>query len=367
MRFKYLFVVFVRSLYVAFLSAENEKPPVVVDDDGTIHVSAFKLPESSFLQEETRSVLKHERDVLIPEREKIAESCPKFEGVDIENIPAIRECLADIFYVTSSPYKKMRKQYDVKISSEVIGGVYVEIFTPVQPVQKDKRDRVLINVHGGDFQYGSRTTSRLESIPIAVVGGTKVISIDYRMAPEYQFPAGSEDVEAVYREVLKQNKPENIGIFGCSAGGILAAQSIAWFVDRNLPLPAAIGMFCAAAADPWKGDSQILGRATTGYASSFDENPYFQGADPSSPLVFPIASDDILQQFPPSLLISGTRDFTLSSIVKTHTALRRLDVDADLLVWEGLPHGFHFNPDLPESREAYKIIAEFFDKHLGEK
>ena len=364
MIFKYsLLPLFCLFYATAVICEEDISPPI--DDDGTVHISSFKLPESSFLSEESRSVLKWQREILIPEWKKVIDKCPKFEGAVSEDMPGIRQCRADNFYATSSVYHKILELYKVEISSKIIGGIYTEIFTTRQSAHKDKDDRVLINLHGGGFQYGSRTTSRLESIPIAAVSGIKVISIDYRMSPEYKFPAGSEDVEAVYRQLLKQYKPEKIGIFGCSAGGILAAQSIAWFVDKELPLPAAIGMFCAAAADPWQGDSQIVGKAITGYASSFGENPYFQGANATNPLVFPIASDDIMRQFPPSLLISGTRDFTLSSIVKTHTALRRLGVEADLLIWEGLPHAFHFYPDFPESREAYRLIAKFFHKHLG--
>jgi len=62
----------------------------------------------------------------------------------------------------------------------------------------------------------------------------------YRQAPEFAFPAATEDIAAVYRELLKTYRPEDIGIFGCSAGGSLTAQSMAWFLKENLPLPGAI-------------------------------------------------------------------------------------------------------------------------------
>src|SRR6185312_14600393 len=87
-----------------------------------------------------------------------------------------------------------------------------------------------------------------ESIPIASIGKIKVISIDYRMAPEYTFPAASDDVVAVYRQLLKTYKPKNMGLYGCSAGGLLTAESISRFQKESLPLPAAIGMFCSGAS-----------------------------------------------------------------------------------------------------------------------
>jgi acetyl esterase/lipase len=82
---------------------------------------------------------------------------------------------------------------------------------------------------------------------MAGIGHVKVISIDYRQAPEHKFPAASEDVAKVYQELLKTFKAENIGIYGCSAGGFLTAQSVAWFQAHNLPAPGAIGIFCAGA------------------------------------------------------------------------------------------------------------------------
>ena len=258
---------------------------------------------------------------------------------------------------------------DVDITSQMIDGVYVEIFTPSTGIKRRNRNKVLINVHGGGFTGGSRVTSQLESIPIAALGQIKVISIDYRMAPEYQFPAASEDIETVYRQLLKKYKPKNIGLYGCSAGGMLTAQSIAWFLDKKLPLPAAIGMFClgAGSVNDSRADAAIVGGALFGF--DWDEahatNHYFQTMSPDDPLAYPGDSPTVLKEFPPSLLITGTRDFALSSVVKTHTELNRLDVEAELYVWEGQKHAFHFYPDIPESREAYDVIVKFFDKHLG--
>jgi len=265
----------------------------------------------------------------------------------------------------------MTKRYDVKISTKIIAGVYTEIFTPAEGVKNTNLDKVLINLHGGGFVYGSRFYSHLESIPISAVGQIKVVSIDYRMAPEYQFPAASEDVEEVYRELLKQYKPENIGVYGCSAGAILTAQSVAWFLDKGLPVPSAIGMFCMGApiGEDFNSDGGIISAALTGrnMVSWPKQSHYVKGTEYTDVLAYPGLSLKTLRQFPPSLLISATRDNALSSVVSTHTKLRKLGVEADLVIWEGLGHAFHFNSEFQESREAYNIIVDFFDKHLGQQ
>jgi acetyl esterase/lipase len=186
------------------------------------------------------------------------------------------------------------------------------------------------------------------------------------MAPEYAFPAASEDVAAVYRELLKSYRPQNIGIYGCSAGGLLTAESIAWFQKEGLPLPAAVGMFGSGAAYYQDGDSAPYASAREGFPLEPPQvHPYFKGTDPANSLAFPIHSPQVMAKFPPSLLITSTRDLAMSSVVYTHSELVRLGVEADLHVWEGMPHCFPFGPDLPQAAEAHDVIVKFFDQHLG--
>jgi hypothetical protein len=91
---------------------------------------------------------------------------------------------------------------------------------------------------------------------------------------------------------------------------------------------------------------------------------YFSGTDPKDPLVSPIDSPEILAKFPPTLIITGTRGFEFSSALYTHEQLVKLGVDAELHVWEGLFHGFFYNMDVPESKDALNVIVLFFDRHL---
>jgi acetyl esterase/lipase len=208
----------------------------------------------------------------------------------------------------------------------------------------------------------------MESVPIASIGKIKVVSVDYRQAPEYEFPAASEDVAKVYRELLKTYKPANIGIYGCSAGGLLTAESIALFQKEQLPLPGAVGMLCEGAVYWTEGDAGRIS-AAHGWWRTGDEigaNPYFKHANANDPLAFPARSTEVMARFPRSLLIAGTRDVALSSVVYTHSLLVAQGVDAELHIWEGVGHGFFFrDPDLPQSREVYSVIVKFFDNHLG--
>ena len=196
-----------------------------------------------------------------------------------------------------------------------------------------------------------------------------MVSVDYSLAPECQFPDANRDVAEVYKALLKDYKPENIGIFGYSAGGLLTAQSIAWFQKEALPLPAAIAMSCGAARFWMEGFSATIQAAINNMdinSLGICETPYFKSIENiEDPLAFPGVSTDVMAKFPPSLLITSTQDFSLSSVVSTHSHLVRLGVDADLHVWEGVDHSFVCNSNLPESREASNVIVNFFDKHLA--
>ena len=64
-------------------------------------------------------------------------------------------------------------------------------------------------------------------------------------------------------------------------------------------------------------------------------------------------------------MITGTRGFELSAALYTHEQLVKAGVDTELHVWEGLFHGFFYNADVPESRDALNVIVRFFDRHLG--
>jgi epsilon-lactone hydrolase len=266
--------------------------------------------------------------------------------------------------------------YPVNIAEQKIAAVRTDVVTPRDGVSARNRERVLINLHGGGFAVGAGSGGLAESVPIAGLGKFKVVTVDYRMAPEYKFPAASEDVAMVYKELLRHYKAQNIGIYGCSAGGLLTAETVAWLQKEKLPRPGAIGIFCAGADAAFGGDSRFISGpldVSLGLVSPPPAAPnpalmlmgYFSNADLKDPEVSPVVSPALLSNFPPTLLITGTRDLALSSAAYTQMQLVSGGVEADLHVWEGMGHNFIVDMDTPEAKEAYAVIVKFFDKHLG--
>jgi epsilon-lactone hydrolase len=265
----------------------------------------------------------------------------------------------------------LHRLFPVNVTPEVIGGVQTDVVTPKAGISAKNQSRILINLHGGGFSVGARTGGQVESIPITGLGKLKVITVDYREGPENKFPAASEDVATVYQELLKKYKAKDIGIYGCSAGGILAAESLAWFQTHHLPTPGAVGIFGAGATPQSAGDSYYIGTLLAGSRlqpiepEGQDPADYFYHTDIKDPLISPLYTRAVLAGFPPTLIITSTRDMEFSSAVYTHTQLIMAGADADLHVWEGMRHCFFFWPDPPESQEAWRVIINFFDRHLG--
>jgi epsilon-lactone hydrolase len=261
-----------------------------------------------------------------------------------------------------------KRLFPVNIESTTTAGVPTDIITPLE-TPAPNRNLVLINLHGGGFN--SDSGSLIEGDPICNLTKIKVVSVYYRLAPENPFPAAVDDVVAVYNELLKTHKPKEIGIFGTSAGAILTAEVAVKLKELNLPEPAALGLFSVLADYSRTGDShQIF--TLNGFPGGLkpqDPNAvagsdeYARNTDRHDPVLSPIFAD--LKGLPPTLLVTSTRDLLLSGTTLFHRALLHADVDAQLAVFEALPHAFWYHFELPETTETLNLMARFFTGHVG--
>ncbi len=314
-------------LAAPFAIGQNAKP--TVDADGTVTSLPSRFPFSSFA---TPAALKQ-----FQQSRSDGKNTPPIFGP----IEASRKFYGDI---NDARAARMKKLYPVDIQASKIGGVPVDIVKAAGVASDAKR--VLINLHGGGFLWGAGSGGLVESIPVA-----------------------SEDVEKVYRALLEHHQAQDIGIYGCSAGGVLSAEAVAWLAAKHLPAPGAIGIFCAGVVD-FGGDSAyisplLMGDSVPAEPLRLGMLPYFKGVDAHDPLVTPGASPAVLAKFPSTLLISGTRDFAMSAVLRSNELLTEAGVPTELHVWEGMWHSFFSDADMPESKAAYAVMARFFDRHLG--
>jgi acetyl esterase/lipase len=266
---------------------------------------------------------------------------------------------------------RLRESLGVTVEPASTGGVKSFVVTP-KSIPDANRDRVLLHLHGGVRVLNPGEAGTREAIMMAGFAGFKVVSVDYRMPPDHPFPAALDDAVAVYRELLKTIQPENIGIFGTSAGGSLTLTTLLRAKMDGLPMPGAIAPGTPTVDLTKTGDSLFTNAMVDNVLQTQDgfiratAFLYANGRDLKDPLLSPIYGD--VTGFPPAILTSGTRDLYLSNTVRMHRKLRAAGVEAVLQVWEGQSHTqYNADPTAPETKEYHAEIARFFGLHLGRK
>ena len=229
---------------------------------------------------------------------------------------------------------------------------------------------VMLYLHGGAYALGSVKVHREFIARLAHATSTRIIAINYRLAPEHPFPAALEDAHTAYRWLLAQGfAPSRIIIAGDSAGGGLTLAMLTALRDAGEALPA--GAVCIS---PW------LDLALTG--ASFQKNAkidpilsadileiyakYYAGEQAlTTPLLSPLYAN--MKGLPPLLIQVGGEEVLLDDAKRCAEIAREAGVDVTLEVWDELFHVFQLVGFLPESKEAIGHIAWFVSTHLATK
>jgi monoterpene epsilon-lactone hydrolase len=317
-----------------------------IEPDGTAHISRI-VPIPSSLSPQAQALLRR-------------------PATDVNNEPALpqRRQMLDA-YRAKARQRWLKVCPDVAIAEDIAGGVPVLRVNP-QSVPAANNGKVLLALHGGGFDSDSGSIS--ESIPIACYTQVPVVAALYRLAPEHPFPAAVDDAVAVYRELLKTHKPDQIAIYGTSAGAILTGEVAVRLKQLSLPEPAALGIFSGLGDFSEVDDSYALYSLTglSGYVAqettARKPSPYQGSTNPKDPVLSPIYAD--LHGMPPTLFVTSGRDLLFSGTINLQRAFLRAGDDARLVVFEGLPHAFWYDPELPESIEANHLMAKFLASQL---
>jgi epsilon-lactone hydrolase len=222
-------------------------------------------------------------------------------------------------------------------------------------------DRVLLYLHGGGYQLGSPATLRNMVALLSAAAQARVLSVDFRLAPEHPFPAALEDAMTAYRWLVAAGTdPAAIAIAGDSSGGGLALGLLVALRDAGDPLPGA-----TAVISPWT-DLALTGeslrtRAAVEVMLKPEGMPetaslYLAGADPRHPYASPLYAD--LTGLPPILIHVGDAEVILDDSTRFAARARAAGVEVTLEVWDEMPHVWHaFAGVLPEADQAIAGIG----------
>jgi acetyl esterase/lipase len=249
---------------------------------------------------------------------------------------------------------------DVKYRQVDAGGVSAEW----QSFPDAENDQILLYFHGGGYIMGSPNFRRCLTINLGKITQMRVLSVDYRLAPEHPYPAGLEDCILAYKWLLSCGyKPENIIIGGDSAGGYFTIMTLVNLRNEEIPLPA--GAVCLAPATDLtlKSESYIKNASTDPVLSNLGifwwAESFLAGIDPYT--VSPLHVN--LSGLPPILVQVSTSEMLFNDSTRFVEKAKAAGVNITLQTWDNTLHVFH-DFDLPESIEAFIKIKEFVKKHI---
>lgn len=231
------------------------------------------------------------------------------------------------------------------------------------------QDRVILYLHGGAYLAGSMNTHRHLGAMLAGAAGVRLLLPDYRLAPEYPFPAALDDAFTAYLHLLEAgHDPGNIALVGDSAGGGLVFALLLRLASEGQPMPA-----CAVGFSPWAdltGEAASLqrnaDRDVTLPVNRMDEVvEYYLGAhDPADPYASPIFG--LWRDPPPALIMASRSEILVDDAVTLAEALRQGGGDVRLELWESAPHAWPaFAGLLPEADLAVEQAGAFIAAHIG--
>jgi len=218
----------------------------------------------------------------------------------------------------------------------------------------------ILYLHGGGYVAGSPVTHRAVTGHLAARCRARVFAADYRLAPEYPFPAAVDDALAAYRGLLAEGvAPGDIVIAGDSAGGGLTAAAALRLRELALPLPRALVLF-----SPWTDLSleQLAPEAREIMLAvpwlKEGARAYVAHGDARHPLVSPVMAD--LRGLPPTLVQVGTDEILLNDSRRLFHRLQGCGVVARLEEYPRRWHVFHVHAGLlADADRAIDRVARF--------
>jgi acetyl esterase/lipase len=253
---------------------------------------------------------------------------------------------------------------DVTVSASVLGGVPTAEIT----VDRIEARHVVLYFHGGVYVISDAFLAAGLASEVGRRTHAKVISVDYRLAPEHPYPAAVDDALAAYEALLQTGTaPSDIAFAGESAGGGLAISTLVNARDHGLPLPAAaflmspyVDLTLAGTTMDTKRELDPLLRRELLQPRVID---YTAGQDAALPLVSPVFAD--LSGLPPLIIQAGSHEVLLDDAIRLAGKAAAADVEVTLEITPGVPHVFQaYSPILDEAAAALDRAGQSLSAHL---
>lgn len=226
---------------------------------------------------------------------------------------------------------------------------------------------VVLYIHGGGFISCSAATHRPVTAALARMTGRRVFSVEYRLGPEYPFPAALDDIASAFHWLLETGTSHtDIAVAGDSAGGGLVLSLMIRLREEGIQLPA-----CGVCLSAWtdlSGSSESV-RANNGKCHMFRPrnigefaSAYLNGVGSTNELVSPVFAD--LSSLPPILMQVGSTELLLDDSKLVHEKVTAAGGVCELEIYDDLGHDWHLAVGIvPEANEALRNVSGFISRN----
>jgi epsilon-lactone hydrolase len=254
---------------------------------------------------------------------------------------------------------------DVTVTAGALGGVRTAEIT----VDGIEPRHVVLYFHGGVYVMSDAFLAAGLASQVGRRTHAKVISVDYRLAPEHPYPAAVDDALAAYEALLHDGMaPRDIAFAGESAGGGLAIATLVNARQHELPLPAAAYVMSPYVDLTLAGTTMETRREVDPLLSrellQARIPDYTAGQDAALPLISPIFAD--LSGLPPLIIQAGSHEVLLDDAVRLARQAASADVEVTLDISPGVPHVFQaYSAILDEAGAALDKAGQLLSIHLA--
>lgn len=237
---------------------------------------------------------------------------------------------------------------------------------PAEWLSVDAPQRTVLYFHGGGYFSCGLDTHRPVVAALSRRAQARVLSVDYRLAPEHPCPAAVDDALAWYRDVLNDTPADQIVLAGDSAGGGLVMACLQMALQQGLPMPAGAVLF-----SPWVDLAATGESLHTQAQSDVMFNPenlsdvaqwYLAGRSPRDPVASPLYGQKA--GLPPLLIFASRSEILLSDATRLHESALAAGVSSQLVLKDKMPHVWPIMVMLPEAKASLRQVAAFMRERV---
>mgnify|MGYP001487127417 FL=1 len=253
--------------------------------------------------------------------------------------------------------------FGVKVKRDNFSGIPGAIFTPSKNVNTKS---IIVYLHGGGYCFGSSlTTHKVGLTRLAKQTRLVCYSVDYRLAPEHQYPAALDDALIAWNHIVSQNPNCNIILAGDSAGGGLSLALMMYLRDNNKRLPDGLVLFSpwtdlTCSGETYQTKAKYDPMFTTNMPKDSAKNYVPEGVKKTDPYISPLYGS--FNNLPRTLILVGENEILLDDSRLFAQKANESGVDIEIDIWPNMFHDWWlFGSFIPETIQVLDKAANWID------